>query len=593
MLWSLAVDATNKDYSTLAKLLAEINQSVTDPTPSQARILRRVDELHLRLRNDRLQLAVVGQFKRGKSTLLNAILGDLILPTAVTPLTAITTFVENDPGFHVRAIFLSGKTADIEADGPTALARELARLVTEDSNPKNILGLSRVEVHLPAPLLTQGVVLIDTPGIGSTFRHNTRTAEAALPECDAALFVVSPDPPITEVEIEYLSRVRAAVAHLVIVLNKVDVVEPQDLGAAIAFLRRTLAEHAAVDESVPLFCLSARSALRARMSGDAAALEASGLPALENYLADFAARDKKRTLAAAIVKKSIASVDELIIEMEIELRALRLPMEDLECRIETFVKATEGFEAERRIARDLIEGDKKRILDQIERDAEQLRARARSILATELDRATDNGGDATAARNAVAALVPSFFQTELARFESEMQERVAFILDAHSKRADELLNLVRRTAADLMDVPFRAPASTEAFELRNEPYWVQSGQAIRLLPIRPGAFDGFLPRSLQKERLRKRLLEEIDTIVQRNVENLRWAALQNVEDAFRRFGGLLDETLLNSIGATRDAMVFARERRLGQADSAAAEIQRIEVSAARLAELRTAIGEFA
>jgi len=78
----------------LGLLLTNAAASVTDPSPGQLQSLRRLDTLRQRLVADRFQLAVLGQFKRGKSTLLNAMLGTSVLPTAVVPLTAIPTFVE-------------------------------------------------------------------------------------------------------------------------------------------------------------------------------------------------------------------------------------------------------------------------------------------------------------------------------------------------------------------------------------------------------------------------------------------------------------------------------------------------------------------
>ena len=86
--------------------------------------------------------------------------------------------------------------------------------VTEEGNPKNRLGVEEVEILHPAPILQHGVVLIDTPGVGSTFTHNTRSTLNFLPQCDAALFVVSADPPLTEVETEFLKVVKSKVERL-------------------------------------------------------------------------------------------------------------------------------------------------------------------------------------------------------------------------------------------------------------------------------------------------------------------------------------------------------------------------------------------
>jgi hypothetical protein len=472
-------------------------------------------------------------------------------------------------------------------DQPERLADPVADLVTEEANPNNKLGLARVEVSLPVPLLERGVVLIDTPGIGSTFTHNTERAEAVLPECDAALFVVSPDPPITEVEISYLMRIQATVARLIIVLNKVDNVEPQDLAKTVAFLRQVLVEKAALDQTVPLFLVSARAALRAKLGGDRKALASTGLTELEAYLADFLAREKQSTLEAAVALKANAIIDQLLMETEIRLQALRLPMEDLNQRIATFDSALAQFDDKRRVERDLLAGDRERMLEQIEKDAEELRRRARIALEAELDSALARGDGAGAARNAISPIVNGFFEAELLRLDKSFQERLTAILDVHQNRTNELVELVRQTAANLMSVTLGTTKDADALEFRHEPYWVLSGQMPTLSPIAPGTFDGLLPAAIRKACVRRRLLQEINTIVQRNVENLRWATRQNVEDAFRRFGGALDETLAINIEATRGIIVVARDRRLKQADRTEAEIADVETSKTTLMDIQT------
>ncbi|MBC7343115.1 MAG: dynamin family protein [Clostridia bacterium] len=133
----------------------------------------------------------------------------------------------------------------------------------EEGSPKNHKRVRQVELFYPSPLLRQGVILIDAPGIGSTFQHNTATTLNFLPQCDAALFLVSADPPITEMEIEFLRAVRSQVAHLFFVLNKVDYLDREEIAALSHFLKRVLNEQANL-EDIPIFCLSARQALKAK-----------------------------------------------------------------------------------------------------------------------------------------------------------------------------------------------------------------------------------------------------------------------------------------------------------------------------------------
>jgi hypothetical protein len=411
-----------------------------------------------------------------------------------------------------------------------------------------------------------------------------------LPECDAALFVVSPDPPITEVEINYLRRIQATVARLIIVLNKIDTVDPQDLAATVAFLRRVLAENAIIDEEVPVFLISARDALRAKMLVDDVGLATSRLPELEAYLGDFLARDKRAALESAVALKAITIIDQLLAETEIRLQALRLPMEDLNQRIESFDKALDRFNGERRVARDLLAGDRQRALEKIEVNAKELRRRARVALEAELDRTLARDGDVDAARNAILALVPVFFDAELDRMAASFSQHLTDVLEVHQERISDLVDFVRQTAADLMNVTLRDADHAKASEFRHEPYWVLSSRPETLLPIALGTFDRFHPKSIRKESIRMRLLIEIDTTVRRNVENLRWATRQNVEDALRRFGVALGDVLEDNLEATRGVLLVARDRRLNQADRVGTELAAIDASAVSLLKMQVVLG---
>ena len=169
----------------------------------------KLEALRLRLDQGRLHLAVLGQFKRGKSTFLNALLGEPVLPTSVIPLTSVPTFIQEGPSRKARVLFQNEQPVqEFSTTDAAEISNFLAKFVTEAGNPKNHLRVSQVELFHPADILRNGVVFIDTPGIGSTLRHNTEATLNFLPQCDAALFLVSADPPITEVEIEFLKRVR-------------------------------------------------------------------------------------------------------------------------------------------------------------------------------------------------------------------------------------------------------------------------------------------------------------------------------------------------------------------------------------------------
>ncbi|MGB9475739.1 MAG: dynamin family protein, partial [Candidatus Udaeobacter sp.] len=427
-------------------------------------------------------------------------------------------------------------------------------------------------------------VLIDTPGVGSTQRHQTAAADAVLPECDAALFVVSADPPITEIEIEYLARIRQTVARLIVVLNKIDVIEHHDREKARTFLRNALVDHG-LDPFTPIFSVSARNAVRAKEASDAAAFAASGFGKLEKHLIQFLATKKRETLNAAVARKAGALVAQLKLETEIALKALSLPVEDLERRMATFDEAAKQFDVERRNASDFLAGDRVRALQELEGEAERLRLEARSVLERKLDPNLAGAEDSEKLRTTLSASVIEFFEDALRKVVHDVGARMEEILRVHQRRADELITLVRQTAANLLEIPFHAPESSEAFEAKREPFWVTAARTSELNPIPPGAFDRFLPAPVRTRRMRQRLLEEIDAVVIRNVENLRWATRQNLEDTFRRFGAELDDRLSMSLDATRGAMKKALEQRRQHTEQIDSEIELNQTALSQLARV--------
>jgi ribosome biogenesis GTPase A len=121
---------------------------------------------------------IVGEFKRGKSTLLNALIGQDLLPTGVPPVTAVPTRVRSSPRTRAVARFRDGTEREIRLD-------EIRDYVDESHNPGNRQAVVSVDIEVTAGL-PPGVVLVDVPGLGSTHAHNTEAALAALPEADAS-----------------------------------------------------------------------------------------------------------------------------------------------------------------------------------------------------------------------------------------------------------------------------------------------------------------------------------------------------------------------------------------------------------------------
>ena len=249
--------------------------------------------------------------------MLNALLGAPVVPIGVTPVTAIPTFIKAGPKAAARITFQDGKeplVTTVEGEIPGVLER----YISEVKNPHNRFSVEIVEIEVRSEFLDDGIVLIDTPGVGSTFVHNTRAAEAVLTECDAAVFVVSPDPPITEAEVSYLSKVQELIPKIFFALNKVDLLDFRERGIVEHFLANVLKEQPAIVQPVRIFCVSARQGLQAKQDRDPQALAASGIQHLEQVLAGELAREKRAIVLAIRRQGSIALIGELLFQNELE-----------------------------------------------------------------------------------------------------------------------------------------------------------------------------------------------------------------------------------------------------------------------------------
>jgi len=212
--------------------------------------------LAARVSEGRFYLACIGQFKRGKSTLINALTGEPILPVGFIPVTAVPTVIRF--GAHPRA-----RVQGRDGSWQEIAVSELNQYVSEEHNPENTKGVTGVEVFVPSALLSTGMCLVDTPGLGSVFTGNTAATQAFIPHIDAALVVVGADPPLAGEELALVEAVGRQVQNLILVLNKADRTTDAERAAAVGFTHKVLEKR--LKRSVgPVFEVSAAERLENR-----------------------------------------------------------------------------------------------------------------------------------------------------------------------------------------------------------------------------------------------------------------------------------------------------------------------------------------
>jgi ribosome biogenesis GTPase A len=311
-------------------------------------VANEANELAARLAEGRFYVACVGQFKRGKSTLVSALIGESILPTGFVPVTAVPTVVRFGSWKHARIQTRDGAWQEIAL-------QEVEQYVSEEHNPENTKGITGAEVFVPSPLLATGMCLVDTPGLGSVFSGNTATTQAFIPHIDAALVVTGSDPPLAGEELTLIESVAKHVGHLIVVLNKADKAKEAEKAAAIAFTQGLLRERLH-RSSGPIFEVSAVEQLEKRgPERDWGKL----VHALEHLV-----QDSGRELIQAAGNRGIQRLSEELLVIVLEDRdALLRPIEESEHRIAAMKQTIAEAERSLRELGYLLMGEQQRLSD--------------------------------------------------------------------------------------------------------------------------------------------------------------------------------------------------------------------------------------
>jgi len=259
----------------------------------------------VKLAEDRFNLVVVGQFKRGKSSLMNAIIGRDLLPTGLLPLTSAITTLCFGPQEKVY-VKRSGWVFEQEIG-----FSELPEYVTEQGNPGNTKGVIEARIELPIPFLRRGLFFIDTPGIGSTRSENTATTYAFLPQSDAVIFVTSVEASLSEPEETFLRDVQQYARRLFVVVNKVDLLADHEVDQVFTYIK-TEVSRILGSADIRLYPLSARLALDSKLHPDNSKDGQEGLEVLETDLEKFLAEEKGQLLLISILDQLLRVVSDAI-----------------------------------------------------------------------------------------------------------------------------------------------------------------------------------------------------------------------------------------------------------------------------------------
>ena len=544
---------TSSAMSSYALLKKELLRSVDEMLAMECIRGCPCEELREKIESNVFNLVVVGQFKRGKTSLINALLGEDILPVAVVPLTSIVTIMTYGDALRIKVYFNDGNIVEIKPES-------LTEYVTEKGNPKNVKDVNEVVVTYPSHYLKDGVRLIDTPGVGSIYQHNTDVAYRYLPKSDAVLFLLSVDQPMSKSELDFLKDVREYSNRIFFLLNKADHLDEKDLRESIDFQKNVLRE--ATGSDVRIFPLSAKLALDGELNNAVNMVQKSMLPRFSETLNTFLMEEKGTVLIISVTNNLLRMISQSRLELELELKSLTTPLDELQQKIKAFEARKQDVLLEKRDFDILLDGETKRlsreILDEdITKFRKDLLAREEVYLEEEFARTKSL--PLKELKEALEEMVIGHIKQAFNIWRAMEDDRLAKAFEAICRRfvvkIDEAVDALLKFSSDLFEIPFEA-IKTEAlwsarsrfyYKFREQPGGLEIASSSLTLALPKFIGDKIILKKMQDYLVRAIDLQlgrsgnDFEERIQKSKLDFRWEMLQRIEATIEGIGTAVEK----------------------------------------------------
>ncbi len=296
--------STSNGYINYQKMLSQMSEGMAGLSEVCGALtlddhMRALNNNRERMQNRIFSVGIMGEFRRGKSTVINALLGKDIVPSDIVPTSATLNYIRWDAASRAEIHFKDGQTQQVPVDD---LAKYVTKITAEYERTAE--SVDNAVVYYPCPFCQNGVEIVDTPGLNDD-EHMTRISEEVIPKLDAIIMVLVPDSPFSISEADFVrSKVMSSdLGRIIFVLNKIDQVSERNRPRLIASIKEKITKTVlekqdsmyGVDSveyedakqklaGIRLYPLSAYDALEGKLQGDADMVAKSGILEFEAVL---------------------------------------------------------------------------------------------------------------------------------------------------------------------------------------------------------------------------------------------------------------------------------------------------------------------
>ena len=408
-------------YATYQGMVAQVNTGLVEMKKlcENMRLKERAEELSQireRLTKHSFAVGVMGEFKRGKSTVINSMLEKEIMPADILPCSATMNRVTYDLHPHVELRMRDGSVRSIAVG-------ELSSYVTKltSDNESRAAEVDEAVVYYPCRFCQNGVDIVDTPGLNDDERMN-KISEEVIPKLDAVIMVLTPDNPFSMSEAEFVRNklMTSDLGRLIFLVNKIDQIRrPADRVRVVESIRQkiqssVLEKMAAVYGTdskeyedaqskmgnIRIFPISALDALDGKMAGDQQLIEQSGTLEFEAALTKMLTEERGALELSAPLNAINRTAVEIAKAAATRKNALALSAQEFEDCQKEALEEIRQLREKKRAERKRLQESSGRVRSQLEMEVMQFYPQLKAALQSKVDEAAAELDPVTLAKQA-------------------------------------------------------------------------------------------------------------------------------------------------------------------------------------------------
>jgi len=298
-----------------------------------------IDNEYNILKEEKFRIIVIGEFSRGKSTFVNALLGNKVLPATVRPTTATINIINYADQPSANIVYKDGdssKNIPIEQLQRYSVPKENEEYQATEEYKQLINELKNIkwiEILYPTPFCKNGVELIDTPGVNDIDETREEITYSFIPNAHVAILLLDASQCFTKSEKDFVQNrvLNRDISKIFFVINKVDGLDKEELLDLMAYATHEISQ---VVKAPKIFSVSARDALTSKIKNDIDLRMKSYFDEFENGLTHFLANEHGRVTLEKPVQVALKIIKELQKNAEIRKKLLSNSVKELEEKLE-------------------------------------------------------------------------------------------------------------------------------------------------------------------------------------------------------------------------------------------------------------------